>query len=328
MKGAWTGLEAVPGLVAVPAHWARLAGEEFPALSSLCLQSEERLAEAIPCSRDCGCSHRVVRHTNNDIVAVCDCDPWCCDDFALTFDEITLRSVNASKLGRALCVALECEPKYHSFGPPWTWQIGEWPSAQLPVMLTIQNERNEFRHVVAELVSRLRNPFLLLTPGNRHLTAEQIQLMASVNAASVALENLLAVGRNGQLHCRRPIAEVFASFRSKTPEPPDEDVARRAFELVGKLDGDVDCEPPSLLTIFRLYCIEELEPGQIARRCGCSRSTVHRRLRSLQSRIGLAPDRLRRLSSQFARIENDLTDSRASHIHRQDLIDDADDDDD
>jgi DNA-directed RNA polymerase specialized sigma24 family protein len=77
---------------------------------------------------------------------------------------------------------------------------------------------------------------------------------------------------------------------------------------------------PSVLTVFRLYCMEELTSDQIARKTGCSKTTVVSRLRLIRKKIGVDPASLRRFSSHLQKIEQDISDSRAEHIHRKRLI--------
>jgi hypothetical protein len=103
-------------------------------------------------------------------------------------------------------------------------------------------------------------------------------------------------------------------------EPVPEDAARRAFALVQQLDPDSRMKAPSVLTVFRLYCMEELTSDQIARKTGCSKTTVVSRLRLIRKKIGVDPASLRRFSSHLQKIEQDISDSRAEHIHRKRLI--------
>jgi hypothetical protein len=99
------------------------------------------------------------------------------------------------------------------------------------------------------------------------------------------------------------------------------DVARQAFELVRKLDEGHGGRRPSLLTVFRLYCTNEMSAERIAQHCACSKGTVINRLKVLAEKTGVSPERLRRYSAQFERMEEDLTDWRAKRIHRPGLAD-------
>src|SRR5207253_8462211 len=75
-----------------------------------------------------------------------------------------------------------------------------------------------------------------------------------------------------------------------------EDVARGAFALVQKLDLETLSSPPTLLTVFRMYCIEVLSAELIAKKCQCSKSTVLRRLRFIGTKTGMHPDQFRMVS--------------------------------
>jgi DNA-directed RNA polymerase specialized sigma24 family protein len=105
------------------------------------------------------------------------------------------------------------------------------------------------------------------------------------------------------------------------PEPVSEDVARKAFALIHALDSEGVVRTAPVLTVFRFYCMEGLSPEQVAGKCGCSKGTVVNRLRLIREKTGVAPAALRRFSSQFEKIEDDIRDSRAAYVHRRRLID-------
>ena len=74
------------------------------------------------------------------------------------------------------------------------------------------------------------------------------------------------------------------------------------------------------LTVFRLYCIEAMSAAQAARRLRCSKTTVIRRLDEISRKTGVHPKVLRMLFPHLDRIKDALSDSRASHIHRENLL--------
>ena len=80
---------------------------------------------------------------------------------------------------------------------------------------------------------------------------------------------------------------------------------------------------PTLLTVFRLYCMKCLTTDQIAKKVGCSKGTVINRMKVLQSRLG-DPRQLQRYSPLFTKIEDQIAKSKGAYIHRKSLIyDDA-----
>jgi hypothetical protein len=113
--------------------------------------------------------------------------------------------------------------------------------------------------------------------------------------------------------------ELFARF-SAQPKEVEEDVARRAFALIQTLDSETGAKPPSLLSVFRLYCIEELSADHIARVHHCSKSTVIGRLNQIRARTGVDPQDLRKVSASLKRIGEEMDDSRAERIYRKKLI--------
>lgn len=79
------------------------------------------------------------------------------------------------------------------------------------------------------------------------------------------------------------------------PSPLDDDLATRlaAFQILNRLDTIHVTKPPTLLTIFRLYCVQRMTVSQVARRCRCSVGTVSNRLRLMQSKIGIHPSAIK-----------------------------------
>jgi hypothetical protein len=102
----------------------------------------------------------------------------------------------------------------------------------------------------------------------------------------------------------------------------ESDAATRAFVLVDRLDTEKPLPHPSLLTVFRMYCMKELSSVRIARDCGCNKSTVVRRLALLRRRIGVDPRDLRPFSPQLAKLEDSLRYSRASRLDPRHYLDD------
>jgi len=62
--------------------------------------------------------------------------------------------------------------------------------------------------------------------------------------------------------------------------------ARAAFILLDRFEGQSRRKPPTLLTVFRLYCMQNFTVHQIARQCRCSAGTVSQRLRLIERKTG------------------------------------------
>jgi hypothetical protein len=214
---------------------------------------------------------------------------------------------------------LGCDARRAELGLPATAQIGSWSADAVPVVLSVQDGRSQFRFVMAKLAARLRRPFILLTPTSQHLDAHGTELLSGCKAACFTLEPILRLTDRGTFQPLVTPGEVFAEF---TPQPKEteQNVAQRAFALVRQLDSGELRKAPSALTVFRLYCIEALSAQRIAQRFGWSRTTVLRRLELIRAKTGVDPDSLRTLSPHLSRLEADLSDSRARHIHPYRLI--------
>jgi hypothetical protein len=318
----WRALEELLGPSGVACRWEGRVGDEFAAVKAAFLQARPRPAVSYPCPHGCGCAHAVVRHEDGRMVAVCRCDPWNCDDLRLSEADLVVYELSWAKLGRALAGAFGWAVKGGALPLPGTVQIGAYGSAAVPVILTIQTEPSDFRGVVAELAARLRGPFILFAPTSRFVDGTCQELLANCRAGFFDLESHVSLTAQGNLQARKPGVELFARFLPEEKEPLPEDVARKAFKLIEQLDSDQVIKPPSVLAVFRLYCVKELTADQVARKCRCSKGTIINRLKLIREKTGTEPDELRRFSSHFDQIEDDIRESRASHIHRKRLIGD------
>jgi hypothetical protein len=320
----WRCLEDLRGLVHVPAGWrARLDGE-FDAVRGAFLRARPSAsARSYPCPHECGCSHEVVRHDDGRIVGVCRCESWNCDDLPLREEDLVLLELNWSKLGRAIASTFGCDAKESVFGMPGVMQVASFGGAALPVVLCIQHEPGEFRSALTELAVRLREGFILLAPTNRFVDGNCKDLLASSRAGCFDLESHVTLAAQGNLRARKRGVELFVGFLPKENEPVPEDVTRQAFRLIEQLDSEQGIRAPSVLTVFRLYCEEELTAEQIARKCRCSKGTVINRLKLIREKTQMEPNELRRFSSQFSKIEDDVRESKATYIHRKRMIDDS-----
>jgi hypothetical protein len=337
----WHALESSRGLTAVAASWRERVGDQFNPFKTAFLQRAHGVAKGMPCPRGCACTHEIVQaesqsafsdsrithHASRSsaIRAVCRCEPPNCPDIPLMPDDILLFELSWTKISRALCHVFALDYKPVDLGLLNARQIGSWSVDAVPVILTIHHERAWFRTVLLELLARLRQRFILLAPTSKNFDAVSQELLASADAGFFALDANLTLSDQGelQLSSARVPGDLFARF---TPQPKDveEDVAGRAFALVQQLESQ-DNKHPTPLTIFRMYCIENLNVVQIARKCRCSRGTVRNRLELISARTGVKPDLLRRRSAHLEKIEAGLSDSRAAHIHRKNLIYDEDD---
>ena len=320
MSHPWSCLEALPNQTGVTATWREHLGLSFEAFKSAFLHAGLKAASSVPCLRECGCWHEVVRHADGELVGVCQCESWNCEDLQLTPEDLVLWTLSWPRLGRALCRALGLQAKTADLNLAATRQIGAWSTDAVPVLLTLQSERERFLFVLGQLVARLRQPFILLAPTSHHLDAAGKELLANVGAGFFDLASQVEFTTAGLLRPRVVPGEVFSRFNPQPKEAVDESTARKAFALVKALDSEQPTSKASLYRVFRLYCMEGLDAVQVARKCGCARSLVFLRLEALRRKLGVHPRTLRQYSGHFEHIEDSLTDSRARRVHRKTAI--------
>jgi hypothetical protein len=190
------------------------------------------------------------------------------------------------------------------------------------VILTIPQNAIGLRQVIAELVARLHRPFILLLPTTQFVTAASQELLGRSGAEFFALADSLRIGFNGRLEPVRPPGELFAQF---TPQPihGEENVAQRAFDLLRQLEqSDSRDKPPTVLQVFRQFCVEGASIERIMHKHDCSRMTVVRRLKQVEVQTKMPAARLRALSLDSGGHERTgVSDSRARRIDRRRLID-------
>ena len=306
----------MPGLSAVPSIWGSGLVDDSTSFRRAFLRNTARLVESYPCPSHCGCFHRVIRHEDGSVLAVCQCDPCKCRNIDLTLADITALELNLPQFGAALCKAFGLERKFVDLALPCTTQIGSWSSTPVPVILTIQWEDGQLPLIIAELALRLKVPFILFAPTSAHVDAHCQELLTDAGAAFFALDAHVLVTDHGTLQARTLPGELFSRLMPVAQEAVGHDVARRAFTLIDQLDSDSLPKPPTVITVFRLYCIRELSSEQVANRCHCCKTSVIRRLKIIRAKTGMNPRDLRRFSSHLSKIDAELSDARATRIDR------------
>lgn len=209
MRNVWRCLDTLG--IAVPATWQKELGPQFASFRSQFLTTCGP-ASSFPCPRDCGCDHEIVPKGKDRFVAVCQCDPWTCEDIQLAPADIVLLQVNWSRLAWALCKAFEFDAKATDLGISGVSQIGTHPDNAAPVVLSAVRERQDFRQAVAELVARLRQPFILLAPTDHPMDGRSQELLNGIGARFRALETLVELTPAGDLKLNAAPKDLFADL--------------------------------------------------------------------------------------------------------------------
>lgn len=316
----WRCLENVRGLVGVPALWQSWVGGEFAVFRSAFLRQRPERGVSYPCPNTCGSTRDVVERTDGSFVAVCSCDPLNGDDFALEAADLVLLELNWSRLGRALCGALKCDVRDADLGVPGTRQIGAFSPAAVPVVLSIQDEREDFRQALAGIAARLGRPFILLAPTGRFVDVVGLEMLRGARADFFDLETHVLLLPSGGLQARKNPMELFAGFVSDAAGRAPDEVARQLFALVEELEAEGTWRKAPVTKVFHLYCVKGLSRAEVANRCGCVPGLVTLRLKLIEKKLGRKPVELRQLSPEFEQIEESLSDPRARQIYRKGAI--------
>ena len=317
MSHFWGGLEEIAGPAGVRATWSQWTGAEFEIVRAAFLRRASYRALAIPCRAGCGCEHDVVEHDDGTLVGVCTCDPWNCENIELKPEDVVVWELDWRKLGRAVARALGCEAKDGELGLPGTAQVAALGTV-LPVVLTIQQDGDDFRGVIGQLIAQLRENFVVLAPTGRFMDAHCHGLLKSAKAGFFDLESNLTLLPSGLLQARRSGGELFSALLPDAPEEITEEAARKLYAQVLVCASEQTDRKAPIKQVFDLYCRMGFSAEAVGVKLHCSKATVINRLNTLHQRTGVTADKLRAYTPFFADIEKSIADPRAKRIRRKD----------
>jgi hypothetical protein len=359
----WNSLEALSTQAALLTEWERELGDDFAA-SRMFLQPTQQQAESYPCSHpiSCGCRHRVIFESPDDVSAVCDCAEGGCEPFFLGACNLIIHALDKIKLAAAIRQAFQLdEIQSGGFQEVRSCLVGGWGVRRSRVFFYVPISESGLLKEIDRLCAAMPDPFVLLTLTSLFCTPMVQRALRRQGAAQIALADVVkltapgvleliptakiavdaffgdfgkqvAQGKPLQLAIARVEAKLDAIAKSRNQTRTDdeslpEEVARQAVAMVKQLDTTNRLKKPSILTVFRLYCINEMSATEIAAQCGCSKASIMKRLKILSLKTGTPAARLRRYSAQFERMEAEMGDWRAKRIHRQRMAEgEADDD--
>jgi hypothetical protein len=300
MSGPWSSLEALPGQSALPFVWSRLLGEEYASFRNAFLEPKRTLACSIPCPLETGCWYWV-NSNGSGLTGICKSKSASCPTMTLAAADVTPLKIDWRRLGRAVCQALQLTNRYGPMSLADTVQIGAWSGDCVPVLLTIQTERERLSAVICEIHARLRGKFILLTPTARHYDAALRELLNHVDAECFALESIVRLTENGTLQPSVIPGELFGRFNPRRRENAEE-IARGIVEAVKRFESGSRMTKPTVTRVFELYCIAELSARQVAQKCQCTKSAVVRRLKKIKKVTGIKAEAMRRYSTHLEKM--------------------------
>jgi hypothetical protein len=312
----WSCLENIPSLTAVPVVWQSWLGDNFVPFSQAFLRKLPRRATSYPCARECGCFHQIIERPDGSLIGVCRCDPWNCDDFAISLTEAALLELNWSRLGRAISAALGCDPRETDLGIYGARQIAAFSAAAIPVVLIIQDSKEHFNYALMSAAARLGERFIILAPTSRFLDGPTTGLLKTGRAGFFDLNSHISMLPNGTLQARKTAGELFSPLLPATAEPTSANTALQLFALVEALDSENPLRKAPTITVFRLSFVQGLPRKAVAKQCDCVPSLITLRIREIETKLGRKRSELLQFSSHFQAIEDSLSDPRARRISR------------
>ena len=134
----WSHIDEVRDLRAGVGTWREKLGTHFDAFSSAFLCRLAAPATSVACPENCGCCHKVIRHADGSMVAVCQCeDEPGCDDIFVTEEDLAVYELDLRRLAKALRSAFGLHPREAPLDIPFTLQFGAYADDAIPAILTV-----------------------------------------------------------------------------------------------------------------------------------------------------------------------------------------------
>lgn len=297
MNSPWHILEDVPAHSAAAADWELHLGGDYPAAREAFLQKAKRKALSVQCPHIEGCTHELKPRGDGYVAKCKDDDGPGCDDFLVSADAAEVLEVNLPRLGAAIAGALKCNAKDAKLGLGRTRQIASLGSAPLPILLTVQHDKDGFDEVVARLVAKLPKGFVLLSPTSRFCTATATDLLGRVNAGFFTLDEHVTILPSGKLHAPKSGAELFAAHLPEMKAAVSEAELVRALRLFGELMemGTKWKAPPA--RVFHLMVFKKKTKAETATACKCVASLITKRVALIENHFHMPMEKLLALSS-------------------------------
>lgn len=314
IMSVWKVLENIHELAATSIEWRLLLGTKFDAFKDAFLVKNNVVADTCPCSK-CGYSHDIIRHTDVKIVAVAPSEPTC-DDFLVKESDLYVYELSWPKLGNAITKAFGFLKCHAALEVSNTYQIASFDKNRVPVFLTIQNDRNQFKWVVSELTGRQQQPFILFAPTCDFIDGSSREILQRIRAKFYSLEETACFNTQNGL---QPLANPSDLFKESiiSEESDSESKVDMVLALLHKLDLQNPLrEPPTRSEFFYLYCSQSWSIDKIVKNKKYTKTTVHNRKRACEKALEVKDLRIfRKYGDIIERRKKQYQDRRAKKIN-------------
>jgi hypothetical protein len=169
----WNSLEVLSTQAALLMEWKEELGDDFSA-ARVFLRPTQIQAESYPCTQmvSCGCRHRVIFDSPDDVIAQCDCEEAGCEAILLKAADLIIYSVDGEMLATDIRQAFYFDKsEIVDFGEARSRWVGCWGVRRSRGFFYVPISEKGFLKEVERLSSAVPDPFILLTPTSRFYTA-------------------------------------------------------------------------------------------------------------------------------------------------------------
>ncbi|MDF7806255.1 hypothetical protein P4E94_02320 [Pontiellaceae bacterium B12219] len=218
----WSFLNLLPFNSACMLQWNRILSDcpQAADFKKHFLSLTKDKVDSIPCDTDCdfSCPRRIVRHSDDDIVAICDeGEP----EVQVSRSDLLVYQLKQSAINRALCSALAISFKESSVnGLCSTWNVGEFVPTEgfrYPVFVTMQKTERTLFDICRQLCHTQDGPFTLIIPSRCGLTPSIEELLAQKKCALGVLAEDFNINKSTFTVNRTPEI-IFKPLLDQVPE--------------------------------------------------------------------------------------------------------------
>lgn len=214
----WNAIEAIPPSGGPRKQWQILTGTDWAAASTL-LRATGMKADTIPCFniRQGGCNRTIIRHSADNIRAVCGESEKLCASEKLTAADAEALAVDRAKLAAALASALSLDAAKTPQSDQKVMHLGmHHISAGLgfPVFLVLGG--TSFLDAASTFVEveRIAGPKLVLAPTEQGLGATARTYLDKIGATMMYIDRLITLNDSGTLAPVAPPEQILSGLRA------------------------------------------------------------------------------------------------------------------
>jgi hypothetical protein len=218
----WNFIDSLPGYSAPKLEWDLEldAWQQAPHFKKYFLQLTKEQADSIRCLTECAfnCPRRIVRHSDDDIAAICDGGE---PEVSALRSDLLIYKLKQSAINRAVCTALGISFKeFEVDGLCNTWRIGEFVPTEgfrFPVFITMQKDARALLDACRQLCHTSEQSFTLIIPTRKAVTSSIEELLTQKQCSLMVLAEDFSISKSTLTPSQKPDV-IFAPLLKQVPE--------------------------------------------------------------------------------------------------------------